>query len=293
MPKAFEKGAGRLPGRADPRCLEGGRRSAVGPYGLVAADMDGTLLDGKGEIAEETVREIRRIVEAGVLFVVTTGRAIQGVEKYPALWGLKGPVVAYNGAMVVDAGTREILFERGLRRDDAAKIIELGRRRGTTMCIWSRHQLYGNRLDARIHEYKRLSGVEPLPVEDWEELLDRGIAKILWVDDEEAIRRAQAELVPGMFKETTACTSKPVFLEFFNSRASKAAALEFIGKLRGIRREEMMAIGDGANDLDMIRYAGMGVAMENAEEEVKRSAGFITSSNEEDGVGRAIRQFLG
>ena len=262
-------------------------------YRLLAADMDGTLLDSRGAIADETVREIRRISEAGVLFVVTTGRPIQGVEKYRPPLRLDGPVVTYNGAEIVDGRTRETLFERKLLRSDARRIVELGLRRGATMCIWSGNRLYGNKLDARIGEYKRLSGVEPRLVEDWETLLDRGISKILWTDEPERIREARKEVSAEAFGEVEVCTSKPVFLEFFNRRATKAAALEFIGRRHGIGREEMVAIGDGANDVDMIRYAGMGVAMGNADEAVKRAARYTTSSNDENGVASAIRRFFG
>ncbi len=260
-------------------------------YKLMAVDMDDTLLDNRGRISEKTVKIIRNIVQKGVVFTICTGRPIQGVEEYCSLLGLKGPVITYNGAVIVDTGTQEVLFAQELTRDDAGKILELGRRYDTTMCIWADGRLYGNKMNDRIYDYQKLSGGEPQPAGDFEELLDMGITKILWYDEAGKIERFRTQLSPDMFSETAYCTSKPVFLEFFSSRVSKGAALAKIGDMYGIRREEMVAVGDGLNDLSMIQYAGMGVAMGNAQEEVKRAAQFVTSSNDQEGVRKVIETF--
>ena len=276
-------------------------------YRLVAADMDGTLLNSKNQITDATVRAVRRITDSGVIFTIATGRPVQGVEKYNRLLRLTGPVITYNGAVIVNALSHERLFECNLLRDDAKRIIELGTMYDTTICIWSRDQLYGNRLDERIHEYKQNSGVEPLPAEDYEQLLDDGITKILWYDDAEKIQRMQNDLSADMFSEVTYCittSARPetcfvqssarvsTYLEFYSGKASKAGAMKIIGEIYGIRREEMIAIGDGLNDLDMIQYAGLGIAMENADVEVRKKARSITSSNDDDGVRKVLEKYF-
>lgn len=260
-------------------------------FKLIAVDMDGTLLNSEGKISEKTVDAIRNLSKTDVIFTISTGRPIHGVQKYNTQLHLMGPIITYNGAMIVNAETQEILFEEGLSREDAETIWKLGEQAGVTMCIWSNNQLYGNRLDKRIHDYKKLSGVEPL-LADKEQLLNQGITKILWYDEVDRIRRFCRELSPELFSQVTFCTSKPVFLEFFSSKVSKAVAMKKIGELYNIQREEMIAIGDGLNDLSMIEYAGLGVAMENAEKAVKDTAQYITASNDEDGVAKVIETFV-
>lgn len=261
-------------------------------YKFIAADMDGTLLNQSGEITPRTQEAIRKAVEKGVIFSVSTGRPIQGVEIYQHILNLKAPFITYNGAMIVDSVTRDILFCQELEKEDARKILRAGRDFGTTMCVWSGNKLYGNVLNDRIHDYKKLSQVEPELIEDEEALLEQGITKILWYDEAESILKWQEVLAETDFNSAAFCTSKPVFLEFFNSKVSKASALKKIGELYHIRREEMIAVGDGYNDLSMIEYAGLGVAMGNAPEEIRQKAAYVTSSNEEDGIAGVIEKFI-
>ncbi len=261
-------------------------------YRMIAVDMDGTLLNNACEITPETASAVREAIERGVLFTISTGRPVQGVERYTRQLSLRAPVITYNGAMIVDSGTGEILYEQGLERKDAQKILALGRARGTTMCIWSRNRLYGCPLNARVYDYRKISDVEPLAFEEEETILQDGITKILWYDDADAVARFQQEMQEEPFDSVTCCRSKPVFLEFFNRRVSKALAMEKIGALYGIKQEEMIAVGDGENDLSMIEYAGLGVAMENASPSVREKAQYVTSSNEENGVAKVIRTFL-
>lgn len=261
-------------------------------YKLIAVDMDGTLLNSKGEITEKTMAAIRNAVDQGIILVISTGRPIQGVEKYNGLLDLRGPVITYNGAMIVDAPTREVLFRQELSRDDAKRIWELGRKYDTTMCIWSNNQLYSNQWNDKIHDYKKLSGVEPILIKDFDTLSEQGITKILWYDEVKRVGEFLNELSPEMFSEVSYCTSKPSFLEFFSSKVSKSVALEKIGEIYNITREEMIAIGDGLNDLGMIQYAGLGVAMGNAEEEVKKHAQLVTKTNDEEGVRVVIEKYL-
>ena len=264
-------------------------------YKLVAVDMNGTLLNSRREIAEKTVAAVQQVVEKGVVFAICTGRPVQGVKKYTRLLDLQGPIITYNGAMIVDIGRERpdrLLFEQGLGAEDARQIWRLGQSYGVTMCVWSANRLYSNRLDELTRKYSELSGMEPQLAGDIEELLPAGVTKILWYAEAAQIQRCVQTIPAALFDEVTFCTSQPIFLEFFSSRVSKAAAMAKIGEIYNIKPNEMIAIGDGLNDLSMIEYAGLGVAMGNAEPEVKACAQYITDTNDNEGVRQVLEKFI-
>ena len=261
-------------------------------YKLLAADMDGTLLDPDSRITENTEKAVKAMERAGGRFVISTGRPPRGVRAFIRQLGLTGPVICYNGAMIIRADTGEVLYEQGLGREDAAQILKLGHSWDVTMCIWAGNRLYGSRMDERFLRYHRNIPSEPRLARSDEEVLDIGITKILFYDTPERIREIQSSLHRDSFRQVNFCTSQPFYLEFFSGLASKASALEHIGLLTGIRREEMMAVGDGENDLSMLQAAGLGVAMDNAPQSVKAAAGAVTGSNREDGVAQLIRKYF-
>lgn len=254
--------------------------------------MDGTLLNSKGIITEKTLEAIHEAQKQGVLVTLSTGRPIQGVDKYNGLLGIDGPVIIYNGAMIVHAKTKEILYEQNLDTEDARKILELGDQINTTMCIWSRNQLYVNEMNERINIYRQLSDVTPILIEDYEQLFAQGITKILWNDEVERIPMIEETLAAEGFTDVTYCTSKPMYMEIFSSQVSKAKAMEKVGELTGILQSEMIGIGDGKNDLSMIEYAGLGIAMGNAPDEVKEKSDAVTLSNDCDGIAEAIKKYV-
>ncbi len=261
-------------------------------YRLIAVDMDGTLLNSHGRITEKTIAAIHKVVEKGVLFTICTGRPIQGVERYYDVLDTNSPVITYNGAMIVMGRSREILYKQDLGPGDARDVMKWGRKLGATFIAWSDNKLYASELNDRVHDYRKLSLVDPILITNEEELSNNGVTKFLWYDDTDRIRYFQEVLADKLGEGVTYCTSKPTFLEFFNSKVSKAVAMEKIGEHFGIRREEMVAIGDGFNDLSMIEYAGLGVAMGNAPDELKKKAGYITLSNDEDGIVHFIDEFF-
>lgn len=263
-------------------------------YKFAATDMDGTLLNNFNEITPYTADIIRQAVSAGLIFSICTGRPIEGVSRYLKQLDIQGPVITYNGAMILDSATGKILYRQDLEAEDARKILETGIHYNTTMCIWSDNKLYGNQLNDRIHEYSQATKVTPLPIPSIEQLLSQGITKILWYDDVEKIQQIEKELrAAAPFQSVTFCTSKPFYLEFFNSRVSKAAAIDKIGELYGFSPAETIAIGDGFNDLPMIRHAALGAAMSNAPDGVKQYADYITThTNNEDGVGEVLKKFV-
>lgn len=259
---------------------------------MIASDMDGTLLDNNSEISDGNIAAIRKAVDCGVKFVLATGRPIMGVRNYLSLLDLKTPVITYNGAVVADPVTDEILFEQNMRGDDAALAMELGQMYDTTMCIWSKGQLYVNKLNERAYDYMKISGVEPVLIDDLSAFATDNITKILWYDSPEMIGKMPREMEAKPFLETSFCLSRPYFLEFFSSKVSKAAALKRLCELYGILPEEVIAVGDAPNDLSMIEFAGLGVAMGNAHDEVKAAAKYVTASNDEDGVAVVIDEFV-
>ncbi len=261
-------------------------------YKLIAVDMDGTLLNSQGIITKKTVFSIRRAVEKGVLFTVSTGRPIQGVERYNEILGLDAPFITYNGAMIVKGKSRQVIYQQCLCAEDARSILYWAKRFTPTVMVWSNNKLYVSEFNERTEKYKSLSGVEPILLENEEAVIQNGITKILWYDEAENIARYQPILHDNLGQGINFHTSQPYFLEFVDKNVSKAQALERLGQYYNISSEEMIAIGDGLNDLPMIEYAGLGVAMENAHALVRKRADFVTKSCDEDGVAYAIDKYI-
>lgn len=261
-------------------------------YKLMAVDIDGTLINSKGILTEETRKAIIAGVERGLIFTISTGRPFQGVEYFSRILNLDFPYITYNGAMVIMGKSKEILYEQKLSSESAQRIIDLGKKFDTMTIIWTDNKLFVTELNERVQKYKQISGVEPIVINNFYELIREGVTKILWYDEIDKIEQYQAQVGKYLDGSVNFHTSRPMFLEFVDKKASKAIAMEKLGEHFGIRRSEMIAIGDGYNDLSMIEYAGLGVAMANSEDDIKEKADFITLSNDEDGVAHVINKFV-
>lgn len=261
-------------------------------YKLIAVDLDGTLLDNNSTISNENMKAIKYAVEKGIIIIPCTGRAIQGITKFNFLVELGSFAVAYNGGMVINLKNKEITYNCPLLHSDADFIINKGLEYNTNICVWSDNNLYCNKINQYTLSYSKISGVEPIEFNNIHFFDDKIITKVLWHDDEENISNFLKSMGKDTSENVSCCTSKPWFLEFFNSSTSKGLALSKICNKLEISRNEIIAFGDELNDISMLEYARLGIAMRNAKPEVKKIADFITSSNSEDGFAQAIYTFI-
>ncbi len=258
-------------------------------YKLVALDMDGTLLNSSKVITERSISAIKKAGERGVKVCLSTGRPLCGVKEHLARLELTTPVITCNGALVA-APAGEVIYRCPLEAESARVIWQQGAEWNTTMCLWVGDRLYVNRIDTRTDDYRRLSGVDPVQVDDITPLAAEGISKILWYDTAQNVEQFKKRLADRLNCPVSYVTSDPRFLEFTHESVSKASALCRLAEYFGIQREQVMAIGDGENDLSMLEYAGLGVAMGNASPAVKARCGYITDTNDRDGAAKAIEQ---
>lgn len=264
-------------------------------FKLIAVDMDGTLLNSDGKISWQTKEVIEQAVQKGILFTLSTGRPMQGITPFMEELNLierNMPVIAYNGAMVILGKSGAILYEKNLSHEDAIRFYRLGEEKDVTVIAWVHNRLYVNQMDGRAQRYTEISKIKPTVMVNPEETLKQGATKILWYDDIKTIEKLEKDIQSMISENVTCHTSRPMFLEFVDKNASKGIAMEKLGAYYGISRDEMMSVGDGSNDLSMIEYAGLGVAMENANDAVKAIANYQTLSNDQHGVAHVIRKFI-
>ena len=261
-------------------------------YRLIASDIDGTLLNRESALTPRTTAALRSAVEAGVLFVAATGRAPRGVGFLGELFDKDMPFIVLNGASAVMSKSHKVLFNKYLGFALAKEAYEIGLSRGAPMIIWTDRRLWVSSTHETTEAYRRHYGMELNLVGDFEELRDENIYKVFWVDDAERTRLYQAEMNERFGGKLNCHTSMPQYLEFVCSEAGKGAALEEVGRLYGIDRSEMIAVGDGYNDISMLKYAGLSAAVANAPDDVKAACNLVTRSNDEDGVAVIIEEYI-
>ena len=268
---------------------------------MIGLDLDGTLLTDKKELTKRTRKAVSSALEQGVVVLVATGRPWLGVpEELRNFPGMRYALTS-NGARIIDTLENRVIEEHLLSPDLAKKALEICGKYDTLQEVYFDGQGYAPadkmacvekyHKNPSMCEYMRKTRI---PVKDIFELVEkenRGLDKVQapFADMKE---RSQAwrELKTDSGLELVG--SLKYNIEINAAGVNKGTGLVNLGRLLGIRREEIMACGDGDNDEVMLREAGLGVAMANAEEQVKAAADYVTLSNEEDGVAAAIEKFV-
>ena len=263
-------------------------------YKLVAIDMDGTLLTSKKTISERTKRTIKKATEKGVQIVLASGRPLEGLMPYVKELGLdtdKDYVLSYNGAIVQKVSNKEMLVNNTLIGKDLTYLYELSQEIESNIHAFSKEGC----ITPKMSKYSELEGtINQIPVKeiDYANVGEQEqIIKIMLIDPPEILEENIKKLPEAIYDDYTIVRSAPYFLEFLHKDANKGAGVAALADSLGIDRKDVMCIGDAGNDLHMIQYAGMGVAMGNAFEEIKEIADYITGTNDEDGVAQAIEKF--
>ena len=274
-------------------------------YRLIAFDLDGTFLDDEKQIPEENLRAIERAAERGVEIVPATGRIYRGIPE--ALKAL--PFIRYyilsNGAAVYDAREDRMLYRGDIPLELALRCYAYLDTLPVIYDCYQNEMGYMSRaMYERAEEY--LAG-EPgilklvhqlrIPVEDLKETLRQrgeGLQKLqaFFKPEAEALRQETIRDLPHRFPELTATTSVKNNIEINSISAGKGKALRGLCTALGIDPARSVAFGDGSNDSEMLRMAGLGIAMANASDAVKREADLVAESNENCGVAKSIRRLL-
>mgnify|MGYP001852296767 FL=1 len=267
---------------------------------MIGVDLDGTLLNEKKEITPRTRNVLEKAIAEGIVVLTATGRPWMGIpEELRDFPGMKYALTS-NGARIIDTRTGQVLEEHLLSCDLAKKALEICGKYDTLLEVYFDGQGYADEekmalvekyhKNPNMREYMRKTRI---PVRDVSELVqkeNRGLDKVqvLFADMQER-SRAWQELEEENALELV--SSLGYNIEINAAGVDKGNGLISLGRMLGIRPEEIMACGDGDNDINMLRNTGFGVAMANAEQEVKDAADYITLSNEEDGAAAAIEKF--
>lgn len=264
-------------------------------YKLIAVDMDGTLLKEDKTISEQTKKAIRRARDKGVKVVLASGRPIEGLEKYLKELDLISEddyVLSFNGSIVQNTKTKEVIRKNILKGKDLTYLYQIAKQIGVNIHAFSTKGC----ITPKMSKYSELEGTInhiPVLITDFNTVeAEEDIIKIMMIDEPAILEEAIGRLPKELYSQYTVVRSAPYFLEFMNKDSGKGAGVSALADYLEIKKEQVICIGDAGNDLDMIEFAGLGVAMGNAFEEVKAAADFVTKNNQEDGVAHVIQKFV-
>ncbi len=261
-------------------------------YKLIAIDMDGTFLDKNHKISKENLEAVKKVISKGKEVIIATGRSGVSLNDYKDHFDFNTPFIVYNGSAMKYLNKYDYIQRNDLEFEIAKKVVEKGVSLNTGVLIWADDELYLIGSEEKAINYTFNSGTNFIKIDNIEKLKYKGIHKVMFSDTKERIREIYNIFQKEEFKSSNYTISVPKILEFFNLKSSKGQTVLNYAKSLGIKQEEIICIGDGMNDISMIKMAGLGIAMDNACQELKEVADYITKSNEENGVAYAIEKFM-
>jgi len=261
-------------------------------FKLIAVDMDDTLLSQDLELTDQVKEAVVAVRERGVHFTVSTGRMYRSAVRYARELGIEIPLITYQGALVKNSLSGETLLYRPLPLAYAREVISRVHLLGYHLNAYQDERLLVERDTLEGRRYSAIAGVEAEVVGDLLNYLDQDPTKLVVISEETLLDRLSAELTPQYAGKIHVSKSKPHFLEFSHLQATKGEALAHLAGYFGVKREEVMAVGDSYNDLEMLDYAGLGVVVANAREDIKKRAGYVTLLPYGEGVVEALEKFV-
>lgn len=265
-------------------------------YKLLVLDLDGTLTNNKKEITEYTRNTLIEAQEEGVKIVLASGRPTYGIAPIAEKLELKkygGYILSYNGGEIINWQTGEMMYENVLPDEVLPYLYQCSRDNDFAIVTYKdKYVITEHPDDEYVLKEALLNVMETKKVENFLDAIDFPVPKCLIVGEASRLAELEKTMHEALKDKMGVYRSEPYFLELVPKGIDKAQSLSVLLQKIGYAREEMIAVGDGFNDKSMIEYAGLGVAMANAQEVVKQSADYITLSNEEDGVAHVVKKFM-
>ena len=250
----------------------------------VAMDMDRTILPSSLELSPATVAAVAAVRRAGIEPIIATGRMFASTRPYARTLGITAPVICYQGALVADPASGEWLLHRPIDVPTALQVIADIRREGFHMNVYVDDELCVEKPTPEARTYAEHARLQMHVVGDFDTWLTQPTTKIVVVGDPEPLDGLNERLRARYGDRLFIAKSLPIFLEVASPRVSKGMALRFVCERLGIDPRATVAFGDGANDLELLEAAGVGVAVADADPALLRIADWTVPPVAEDGV---------
>jgi Cof subfamily protein (haloacid dehalogenase superfamily) len=267
-------------------------------YKAVFLDMDGTLLRSDHSVSELTIQTIRKLTEKGISVILVSARPLDAMLPTALELGLsESPLITLNGGYIVEM--EKPIFQASIDLDTTARLTEQIRPSGATIAYYLQREWFAEVNDSWIEHEQKIMDVK-IKIAPFPELLKEwsargegsGPNKMMVMSEPDSIAATEHSLQSLYKGSLNIYPSKPTYLEIMVPAASKSNALRFLIDRMHIGREETVAMGDNFNDREMIQFAGIGVAMGNAPDEIKAIADYVTDTNNNDGVQKALEKFF-
>lgn len=264
---------------------------------ILILDLDGTLTNSKKEITEKTLNALLAMQERGHKIVIATGRPSHGVKWISDILQLEkygGFVLCFNGARVMNVETKEIVYQQRFPKEYLSALYQFALKNNLGLVTYQGSDVVtGTRIDKYMEFEANLNFMQLKKVEDFVSYVDFDINKCLFSAEEDVAYDFEMELASKYAGKLSVYRSEPFFIEAMPLGVDKAASLSKLFEAIGVDREDTVACGDGFNDMSMIQYAGVGVAMKNAQDAVKEVADVVTEkTNDEDGLIEIIEKYF-
>lgn len=265
------------------------------PYRAIALDLDGTLTNHDKVVTLKTREALLQAETEGVVIILASGRPTYGIEPVAECLELDkrgGYILSYNGGNIVNAKTGEKLFAQFLPDEVIPILYRYAKEKNHALLGYAGNEIITEMPDDQyVKEESRINKMNIRKVENLFEALEPHPTKLLMTGDPADMLKAENELSEILGDRMDIFRSAPFFLELVPKGIDKAKSLLRLLSKINLTPADMIAFGDGYNDLSMLKLAGMGVAMQNAAPEVRAEADYITLSNEEDGIAAALEHF--
>lgn len=259
---------------------------------LIVSDIDGTLIDDDLNISPKLQATVERLKAQNIFFTLATGRMFSSALPFAQKLKVNIPIITYNGALIQDTQQGTQLFSKKISPPVARLILQTCKTNNWYVQCYIDDKLYVANDCAYARQYSSLAGVPFYPLGDDFFNLSLPQDKMLIIAEPEQLTAIQAQLVSLAGEEICFTSSKSKFIECVHRDVNKGVAIKKLADYLNVDLDEVMAVGDSFNDVEMLKTAGLGIAMGNAPTPVKNIAKAITSSNQDDGLAVSIEKYV-
>jgi Cof subfamily protein (haloacid dehalogenase superfamily) len=259
---------------------------------LLVSDIDGTLVTPQKSLTERSCRAVERLREAGIAFAVTSGRPPRGMSMFVEPLRISAPLAAYNGGVYVNPDL-SVISQENLDPRIVRSLVHLMQSSGLSVWLFRDSDwLVRDKHNPHVDREELTVQYSAMVVDDFDDLTE-GVAKVVGVsDDYDLVARCEDRVRRELGDRVSASRSQPYYLDVTHPKANKGQVIRWFSRFFNISREEIAAIGDGPNDVQMFALSGLSIAMGNASAEVRRMAQYVTAPHDQEGFAEAIERYL-